>query len=140
MPEILLREESYKIIGACFEVYKNKGCGFLEAVYHECLAMEFSLQRISFLMTPKIQLDYKGKLLNQYFVPDFVCFDKIIVELKAVSNLTDEHRAQVINYLHASNFELALLVNFGHFPKIEYERFGNKKGYRTAKDEIDSWK
>ena len=139
MSEIIYKEESYKIIGACFEVYKNKGFGFLEAGYNECLAIEFELQNIPFVSKPKIQLEYKGKLLNQYFEPDFVCYDKIIVELKAVSNLVNEHRGQTINYLHATNYELALLVNFGHYPKLEYERFGNKKDYRSLKDEIKSW-
>jgi GxxExxY protein len=140
MTDIIYREESYKIIGACFEVYKQKGCGFLEAVYDECLAIEFGLQKIPFTAKPKIRLDYKGQILDSYFEPDFVCFDKIIVELKAVSNLTDEHRGQTINYLHATNFELALLVNFGHYPKIEHERFGNRKNYRSLKEEIESWK
>jgi GxxExxY protein len=139
MPEIIYKEESYKIIGACFEVYKNKGCGFLESVYHECLAIELNLQNIPFISKPRIQLEYKGKLLAQYFEPDFVCFDKIIVELKAVSGLIDEHRGQTINYLHVTSFELALLVNFGHYPKLEYERFGNKKNFRSPKEEVNSW-
>ena len=130
MSEIIYREESYKIMGACFEVYKQKGCGFLEYVYQECLAIEFELQGIPFVFEPEIQLDYKGRLLKRYFKPDFVCFDKIIIELKAVRNLVDEHRAQTLNYLSATNFELALLVNFGHYPKLEYERFGNKRDYR----------
>ncbi len=137
--EIIHKEESYKIIGACFEVYKNKGCGFLEAVYHECLAIEFGLQKIPFVSKPRVQLEYKGQLLDQYFEPDFVCFDKIVVELKAVSKLIDEHRGQTINYLHATNFELALLVNFGHYPKVESERFGNKKNYRSLREEIECW-
>ncbi len=84
MAEIIYREESYKIIGACFEVYKQKGCGFTELVYHECLKIEFALQSIPFVYEPKIQLEYKGELLEQYFKPDFVCYNKIIVELKAV--------------------------------------------------------
>ncbi len=140
MADIIYKEESYKIIGACFEVYKNKGGGFLEGVYQECLGIEFEIQNIPFAAKPKIQLDYKGRLLEQFFEPDFVCFDKIIVEIKAVSNLIDEHRGQTINYLHATDFELALLVNFGHYPKIEYERFGNQKNYRSLKEEVDSWK
>lgn len=136
MAEIIYKEESYEIIGACFEVYKNKGCGFLEAVSQECLAIEFGLQKIPFLSKPKIQLEYKGHLLKQYSEPDFVCFDKIIVELKAVSNLIDEHRGQTINYLHATSFELALLINFGHYPKLEYERFGNKKITETSRKKL----
>ena len=140
MAEIIYKEESYKIIGACFEVYKQKGCGFTEPVYQECLKLEFELQNIPFVFEPIIQLEYKGKILDQYFKPDFVCYNKIIVELQSVSNLVDEHRAQTMNYLNATKFDLGLLVNFGHFPKIEYERFGNKKDYKSIKDEINSWK
>jgi len=84
MVEPVFKEESYKIIGACFEVYKQKGSAFLEPVYQECLALEFAIQNIPFVRHPKIQLEYKGAVLTQYFEPDFLCFDKIIVELKAV--------------------------------------------------------
>ncbi len=140
MAEIIFKEESYKIIGACFEVYKLKGCGFTEPVYQECLKVEFGLQKIPFVFEPKIQLEYKGAILTQYFKPDFVCYDKIIVELKGVSNLIDEHRAQTMNYLNATEYELGLLINFGHFPKLEYERLGNRKNYKTLEDEINSWR
>jgi GxxExxY protein len=139
MSEIIYKEESYKIVGACFEVYKQKGCGFLESVYHECLKIEFEMRNISFVSQPEIQLEYKGRLLEQYFQPDFVCFDKNIVELKAVANLINEHRAQTMNYLSATKFELALLVNFGHYPKLEYERFANNKRPQSLSDEIKSW-
>jgi len=140
MAEIIYRDESYKIIGACFEVYKQKGCGFTEPVYQECLTVEFRLQNIPFVSEPKINLEYKGEMLESYFKPEFVCYDKIIVELKAVSRLIDEHRAQTINYVNATNFDLGLLINFGHFPKLEYERIGNKRVYRSLKDEISNWK
>jgi GxxExxY protein len=109
-------------MGACFEVYKEKGCGFLEAVFQECLELEFGDQQIPFVSQPKLALTYKGRPLKQTYVPDFVCFDKVIVELKAVSALADEHRAQMHNYLRATGHHLGLLVNFGHFPKVEYER------------------
>ncbi len=122
MAEILYREESYKIMGACFEVYKEKGCGFTESVYQECLQLEFRQQDVPFVAQPIFELEYKGTKLEQYFKPDFVCFGSIIVELKAVSKLIDEHRAQALNYLHATDFRLCLLVNFGHHPKVEYER------------------
>ena len=122
MAEIIYREESYKIMGACFEVYKEKGCGFTEPVYQECLEIEFERQGIPFVAQPKLELEYKGTKLEQFFIPDFVCFGSIIVELKALSKLIDEHRAQVLNYLHAMNFRLGLLVNFGHHPRVEYER------------------
>lgn len=139
MSNIIYKDESYKIIGACFEVYKQKGCGFSEIVYHECLALEFALQKIPFVSEPKIYLEYKGTALEHFFKPDFVCYDKIIIELKAVSKLIDEHRGQTINYLKATEFDLALLVNFGHYPKIEYERFGNQESYNNIRNELKSW-
>jgi GxxExxY protein len=122
MAEIVFKEESYQIMGACFEVYKEMGCGFLEPVYQECLEREFNYRRIPFRPQEELELRYKGELLQQKYVPDFICFDKIIVELKAVKELCDKHRAQVHNYLKATRYKLGLLVNFGHFPKVEYER------------------
>src|SRR5436190_10123356 len=107
--ELLFKEESYAIIGACFEVYKDKGCGFLESVYQECLALEFGFQGIPFDPQCKLNLSYKGHSLTLSFVPDFICFGKIIVELKAVSSVADEHRAQVHNYLKATGHRLGLL-------------------------------
>lgn len=138
MSKIIYEKESYEIIGCCFEVYKDKGCGFTESVYQECLEIEFEHQGIPFVSQPKIQLSYRNKLLNQYFRPDFICFGKIILEIKAVSNLIDEHRSQVLNYLNATNFDLALLANFGHYPKIERERIGNRKDYKTIRDELNN--
>ncbi|MCG2712633.1 MAG: GxxExxY protein [Candidatus Omnitrophica bacterium] len=120
--DILFKNESYKIIGACFEVYNEKGNGFLEAVYQECLGIEFEEQNISFIEKPKLELRYNDRKLKQTYEPDFVCFKEIIVELKSVKALTDEHRAQVHNYLKAADKRLGLLVNFGHYPKLEYER------------------
>jgi len=122
MKEIIYKDESYRIVGACFEVYKEKGCGFLEAVYQECLGIEFEMQGILFILQNPLALAYKGRPLKQKYTADFICYDKIIVELKAVSVLADEHRAQVLNYLNATGFKLGLLVNFGHCPKVEYER------------------
>ena len=120
--EIVYKEESYRIVGACFEVYKEMGCGFLEAVYQECLEMEFLGQEIPFKPQAELSLSYKGRPLRQRYVPDFICFDKIILEIKAVTELTDLHRAQIQNYLKATGYKLGLLVNFGHYPKLEYER------------------
>lgn len=120
--ELVYKEESYKIIGACFEVYKEMGCGFLEAVYQECLEMELTTQEIPFKPQVELGLSYKGKSLKKVYVPDFLCYDKIIVEIKAVRLLEDRERAQLQNYLKASGHKLGLLVNFGHYPKVEYER------------------
>lgn len=122
MDYLLYKDESYRIVGACFEVYNTKGFGFTEPVYQECLQHEFSLQQITFVAQPAIPLNYKGIALKQHFVPDFICFGKIVVEIKSVSALTDAHRAQTLNYLHATNFELGILINFGQFPKLAYER------------------
>jgi GxxExxY protein len=120
--DLVFREESYQVMGGCFEVYKEMGCGFLEAVYQECLELEFTAQGIPFRPQAELALRYKGKLLKQTYVPDFILFEKIVLEIKAVSELTDEHRAQVLNYLKATGYRLGLLVNFGHYPKVEWER------------------
>lgn len=122
MQDIIYKDESYAIIGACFNVYKEKGCGFLEAVYQECLAIEFNFQNIPFVQQKEISLTYRNMPLKQLYKADFICFEKILVELKAVSQIIDEHRAQVLNYLHASGYALGLLINFGHYPKLEYKR------------------
>jgi GxxExxY protein len=140
MSEIIYKEESYKIIGACFEVYNEKGFGFTEPVYQECLEIEFKLKEIPFIAQPEIQIEYKGRKLEQFFKPDFICFGNIIVELKAVSSLTDAHIAQTLNYLNATNFELALLVNFGQYPKLDYKRIAHDiKKKKSLRNEIDSW-
>lgn len=122
MPEILFKDEAYKIMGACFEVYKEKGNGFLEPVYQECLELELAMQNVPFAAQAELQLKYKGTVLTQTYKPDFICFDKIIVEIKAVSKLNDQHRSQLHNYLKATNLRLGLLVSFGHHPQVEWER------------------
>ena len=122
MTKLIFEEESYKIRGAVFEVYGEMGCGFLEAVYQECLEREFEKQGIPFVAQQELSLSYKGEPLVQTYRPDFVCFERIVVELKAVRELSGEHRAQVHNYLKASGLKLGLLVNFGHYPETEIER------------------
>jgi GxxExxY protein len=122
MSDLLLKDESYRIMGACFEVYKEKGCGFVEPVYQECLEIEFELQNLPNISQQHLNLNYKGRRLKQTYIPDFICFDQVILEIKAVSSLCDDHRAQVHNYLKATGYRLGLLVNFGHHPKVEWER------------------
>ena len=142
MAKLIYKDESFKIIGACFEVYNKKGFGFTEPVYQECLAFELAIQGIPYVAQPEIHLTYKGNALTQYFKPDFICYDKIVVELKTVSSIVDAHRAQAINYLNALGLELGLLVNFGQYPKLTYERLAYTKGSpvsRTVSDEIRSW-
>ena len=120
--EILLKDEAYAIIGACFEVYNDKGSVFLEAVYQECLEIELELRGIPFLAQAELKLTYKGRPLMKTYQPDLDCYGKIIVEIKAVSELTDDHRAQVHNYLKATGYRLGLLVNFGAHGQLQYER------------------
>ena len=122
MGSIIHKLESYEIMGACFEVYKEKGSGFLEAIYQERLEIELGDRSVPFLVKLPLLLTYKGRPLKSQYQPDIICYDKIMVELKAVTALTNEHRAQVQNYLRATKLHLGLLVNFGHYPKPEYER------------------
>jgi len=122
MSEILYPEESYAIIGACFEVYKDKGPGFLGAVYQECLEIEFGYQHIPYVSQKELKLTYRGRTLQQTYKPDLICYGKIIVELKALTTISKEHHAQMLNYLHATNTQLGLLINFGHHPQLEYKR------------------
>ena len=122
-----LKEETYRILGACFEVYNEMGCGFLEPVYQECLEIERDKQKIPFEPQKVLKLNYMGKELEKTYQADFVCFGSVILEIKAVSRLTGEHRAQILNYIHATGIDVGLLVNFGHFPKIEHERFLSRR-------------
>lgn len=117
------KEETYRILGACFEVYKDKGSGFLEPVYQECLEIELRLRGVPFDPQKPMRLEYKGDVLQRTYEPDFVCFGDIIVEIKAVPHLIDEHRAQLLNYMNVARAEVGLLVNFGHHPLLEHQRF-----------------
>ena len=119
---IILKQESYNIIGAALDVHKTIGCGFTEPLYQEALEEEFLLRGIPYVREKEFHVTYKGKLLEKVFRPDFVCYDKIIVELKAVTEITDEHQAQVYNYLKATGMPLGLLINFGKV-SLEYKRF-----------------
>jgi len=119
--DYLYESETYKIIGAMMEVHKTLGCGFLETVYQEALAIEFEKQRIPFEKEKILLLFYKGVQLEKFYVADFVCYDKIIVELKALSALTTIHDSIMINYLKATKLKVGLLANFGE-PSLKYKR------------------
>lgn len=119
---IIYKEESYKVVGAAFKVYNALGHGFLEAVYQEALEIEFKRQGIPYEREKELKIKYDGIELKQTYKADFVCFGKIIVELKAVNALDDAHRSQVYNYLHASGYKLGLLLNFGNSDELEKER------------------
>jgi GxxExxY protein len=120
MAELIYKSESHRIMGACFEVYREMGCGFVEPVYQECLGLEFENQGIPVRAEVQLALRYKGKLLKQKYKPDFICFDLIILEIKAVKELTPEHRAQVHNYLHSTGF------SSGASKPATYGRFENQ--------------
>mgnify|MGYP006312205991 CR=1 FL=1 len=120
--EIIYKDECYAIQGAVFEVYREMGHGFLEAVYQECLLTELQSRNIPCAAQPMLRLLYKNQLLEQVYIPDFVCYGKIIVELKAVKVIAAEDTSQVINYLRATDMKLGLLVNFGSYPKATINR------------------
>ena len=120
---LLHADEVFRIQGAIFEVNRVLGAGFLEAVYQESLALEFATRGIPFAAQPSLTIDYKGTRLRHVYVPDFICFGCVLVELKALSEVAPEHRAQVLNYLKAAGLRVGLLVNFGCASKAPVERF-----------------
>lgn len=119
---IYLKEESYAIVGAAMHVYNTLGAGFLEAVYQEALEIELQKRGIPYEREKELTITYEGIALKQTYRADFVCYGQIIVELKAVNNLDNAHRAQVFNYLKATDLKLGLLFNFGNPRQFEYER------------------
>ena len=120
---IIFKEECYVIQGAIFDVYREMGCGFLESVYQECLEIEMSKRKIPFTSQHNLKLSYKGEELHQTYKPDFICFEKVIVELKTANRITAGHEAQILNYLKATGIKLGLLVNFQGHPKVDIKRF-----------------
>ena len=122
MDDLLFPNEVFQIQGAIYEVYKPLGVGFLEAVYQEALERELTLRGIPFQSQVDIEILYKGTPLHQMYRADLVCYDKIILELKAVNGLLPVHEAQLQNYLRATRMRLGLLVNFFHFPGVEIKR------------------
>ncbi len=119
---ILYKEEAYLINGACMAVHTAKGNGYVEPVYQDCMEIELTHRKILFDSQRNFPITYRGITLRHTYTPDLLCFDKIIVELKAVKALTDEHRAQVHNYLKVPGLKLGLLVNFGSYGRLEWER------------------
>ena len=122
--EILYKEESYAIIGVAIEVHNQLGNGFLESVYQEAMEIEMNEREIPYRAQSPIEIYYKLKTLDKKFFADFFCYEDIIVEIKAVSQLLPEHEAQLINYLKATNVQLGLLINFGE-SSLKYKRLLN---------------
>jgi len=122
--ELLLKDEVYQIVGAAMEVSNELGCGFLEAVYQEALGIELDERRIPHMAQKRIEISYKGRVLNKEYIADFLCHDQIVVEIKAIKAITGIEEAQILNYLKATNLPLGLIVNFGA-PKLEWKRYAN---------------
>ena len=127
---LIYKNEAFQIIGAAMEVHNTLGPGFLESVYQEAMEIELTKRNIPFVPQKRIQIRYKDVLLNQFYVTDLFCYDKIIVELKAVSATLPEHEAQIINYVKATGTKLELLLNFGE-ESLYYKRFPNLYPIRT---------
>ena len=122
---LIYEEESYDIRGAIFEVYSILGSGYLEEVYQNALEEEFTLRGIPFEAKRRIDVIYKGRNCGNYYSPDFICYDKIIVEIKAVESIHEKHKAQLMNYLKAMVYKVGFLVNFGSYPKVSIYRVVN---------------
>ena len=120
--KILFRKECYAIQGAIYEVYRMLGRGFLEAVYQEALEIELHRREIPFVAQQEMRVLYKGEQLKHRYIADLVCYDCVLLELKAVEKLVPAFEAQVLNYLNISQIRVGLLVNFGHFPSVEIRR------------------
>lgn len=124
MAEILFKDESYAIIGACIKVHSELGAGFLEAVYQEALEKEFTKRNIPFLRQPRLSLFFDGEKLKKYYIADFICYNSIILEIKATSFLSETTIKQLHNSLKASKQRLGILINFGS-PSLNYKRILN---------------
>ena len=122
---LLYRDEVYAIQGAIFDVYREMGNAWHEEVYQQCMERELELRGIPFESKKELPIFYKGEPIEKKYSPDLFCYGKIIIELKAVGQLANEHRAQLLNYLRITRCKLGLLVNFGAYPKVSIERFAN---------------
>ena len=127
--ELIYKEEAYRIVGAAMTVSNTLGCGFLEAVYQEAMEIELGESRVPFDAQKRIQIQYKNRILQKEYVADFLCYECIIVEIKAIKKITVIEEAQLLNYLNATKLPLGLIVNFG-VPKLEWKRYANTT--RTA--------
>ncbi len=122
MAELILREEVYAIVGAAIEVHRVLGPGFLEAVYQEAMELESDERKLPFTPQPVLRIKYKQYTLKKEYIPDFIFFDQIIVEIKALDRLSGKEEAQLLNYLKATGYKVGVLINFGSYPKLEWKR------------------
>ena len=123
---LIYKDEVYRIVGAAMNVSNTLGSGFLEAVYQEALEIEFQDNGVPFESQKRIKISYKNRVLNKDYMADFVCFDNIIVEIKAIKQITGIEEAQLLNYLKATKLPLGLILNFGS-EKLEWKRYANTR-------------
>jgi GxxExxY protein len=126
MVELLFKQEVFNIVGAAMEVHRILGPGFLEAVYQEALAIEFKLREIPFIEKPKLEIDFKGYILKTYYVPDFLCYNEIVVEIKAMSQCGPNEDAQIFNAIKSAKKKVGVLINFGEL-SLFWKRFAYTK-------------
>ena len=127
--ELILKDEVFQIVGAAMDVSNQLGCGFLEAVYQEAMEIELVERRILHVPQKRLEIFYKGRLLNKEYIADFLCHDRIVVEIKAIKAITGIEEAQILNYLKATKLPLGLVFNFGA-PQLEWKRYVNTKWNR----------
>ena len=123
MAKLILADEVYQIVGAAMEVYYQLGCGFLEPIYQQALEIELGRRRIPFEPQQELMICYKGEILEKKYIADFICFNQIIIELKALSGLSGREIAQLMNYMKITGMHVGLLFNFGSTPKLEWKRY-----------------
>jgi GxxExxY protein len=132
LSQMIFKEEVYQIIGSAIEVHNKLGCGFLEPVYQEAFNIELAERHIPARPQVELKIEYKGHKLEKSYIADYVIFEKIIVEIKAIENLTKREESQILNYLKATGFELGLLINFGA-QSLQWKRMVHSKNYLSLK-------
>jgi len=128
MTDLLYKDEVYAIVGAAMDVYNDLGPGFLENVYHEAMEIELESRKIPAKSIQELHIKYKGKELKKFYIADLICYGKIIVEIKAMDKLVLRDEGQLINYLKATGLKVGVLINFGHYPSLEWKRLVFTKG------------
>jgi len=121
--ELMLKDEVYAIVGAAIEVHRVLGSGFSEPVYQEAMEIESATRQLPFVPQPILQIHYKEHVLKKEYAPDFIYFNQIVVEIKALDRLSGKEEAQILNYLKATGYKVGVLINFGSHPKLEWKRF-----------------
>jgi len=123
MADLILGDEVYAVVGAAMEVYYKIGTGFLEPIYQECLEIELKHRKIPFEPQKRLEMYYKEQLLQKTYVPDFLCYEQILVEIKVLDRLTNIEVAQIMNYLKITKLRVGVLINFGSRPTLEWKRY-----------------